>query len=234
MSDDVQDASGVQAALAAIRARILAACKRSGRNPAAVKLVAVSKLQPTEKIRAAIAAGQLLFGENYAQELRDKADELRADLGSLASPEWHFLGALQTNKVKYVVGRASLVHTVDRLELAEAIAKRAAAAGLIQRVLLEVNVGEEPQKAGARPAELPGLLEAIAALPSLRLEGLMCIPPAGVEAKRHFARLRELRDENRAGTELSMGMSDDFEAAIEEGATLVRVGTAIFGARPGK
>ena len=224
--------SEVRDNLASVGGRIEAACKRAGRDPASVQLVAVSKLQPLEKLRAALVAGQRVFGENYAQELREKADALRGEVGSLASPEWHFLGALQTNKVKLVVGRAALVHTVDRLALAAEIGKRAAASGLVQRVLLEVNVGGEPQKAGAVAEELPKLIDQIRGLGSLRLEGLMCIPPADGEPRRHFARLRTLNEQHRAGPHLSMGMSEDFETAIEEGATLVRVGTAVFGARP--
>jgi pyridoxal phosphate enzyme (YggS family) len=223
----------VAANLAAIRARIAVACARAGRDPGSVTLIAVSKVQPLEKLRAALGAGQRVFGENYAQELRDKADALRGELGSLASPEWHFIGALQTNKVKYVVGRAALVHTVDRASLANELGKRAAALGAVQRVLVEVNVGEEPQKSGALPADLGPLLDAIRAQPALRLEGLMCIPPAEGEPRRHFARLRELNARHGAGPHLSMGMSEDFETAIEEGATLLRVGTAIFGARAG-
>ena len=224
---------GVAGNLAAVRARIAQACGRAGRDPASVKLVAVSKVQPVEAIREALEAGQRAFGENYAQELREKADAI----GDAAVIEWHFLGALQTNKVKMVVGKVALVHTCDRPSLAQELNKRAAALGTVQRVLVEVNLAEEPQKGGIAPRELGRFVDAIRSLPSLRGEGLMCIPPAEDDPRKHFRRLRELRDElggAAALPELSMGMSADYEAAIEEGATIVRVGTAIFGERPPK
>jgi len=215
----------VAAGLAQVRGRIAAACARAGRDPGSVRLIAVSKTKPLELIREAVAAGQTRFAENYAQELREKAD-------ALPGVEWHFVGALQTNKAKMVVGRAALIHTCDRLALAQELSKRAKAAGVTQRVLLEVNVGREPQKAGVLPEEAAALLEQVRALQSLSCEGLMCIPPAEGDPRGHFRSLRQL-----AGTlglpELSMGMSADYESAIEEGATLVRVGTAIFGERPG-
>jgi pyridoxal phosphate enzyme (YggS family) len=203
--------------------------------PAGVTLVAVSKTQPAEAIREAYAAGQRDFGENYAQEWRDKAVAL-ADLDGLV---WHFIGALQTNKVKYLLPAeagapaAAWVHTVDRLALAEELSKRAARRGMRLRVLLEVNVAAEASKAGATPEEVPALAERVRALPGLELRGLMCIPPAEGDPRPHFARLRALRDGLGGGlADLSMGMSGDYEAAIGEGSTLVRVGTAIFGARP--
>lgn len=203
-----------------VRERMAAACARAGRSAEAVKLIAVSKTQPLDKLRAALAAGQRAFGENYAQELRAKAE-------ALPGVEWHFLGALQTNKVRLVVGRAGLIHTCDRLALAGEISKRASAE---QRVLLEVNIGREPQKAGALPEDAPVLLEQVLALPRIRCEGLMCIPPAGQDPRPHFRALRELAERLQL-PQLSMGMSADYEIAIEEGATLVRVGTAIFGER---
>jgi len=213
----------VAAGLGQVRGRIAAACARAGRDPGSVRLIAVSKTKPLELIREAVAAGQTRFAENYAQELREKAD-------ALPGVEWHFVGALQTNKAKMVVGRAALIHTCDRLALAQELSKRAKAAGVTQRVLLEVNVGREPQKAGVVPEDAAALLEQVRALPSLSCEGLMCIPPAEGDPRGHFRSLREL-----GGTlglrELSMGMSADYESAIEEGATLVRVGTAIFGER---
>lgn len=217
----------VAANLAAVRGRIAAACARAGREPGSVRLVAVSKTQPLELLREALAAGQLALGENYAQELREKSAAL-AD----ASVEWHFLGALQTNKARLVAGTAALIHTCDRLALAQELSKRASrlGAGAVQRVLVEVNTGREPQKAGALPEDVPALVAAVAALPSLECAGLMCIPPMEEDPRPHFRSLRELRD--RLGLrELSMGMSADYEIAIEEGATLVRVGTAIFGER---
>ena len=203
-----------------VRERIAAACARAGRDPSSVTLVAVSKTQPLEKLRQAFEAGQRAFGENYAQELRAKSE-------ALPGAEWHFIGGLQTNKARMVVGRAALVHTCDRIGLARELAKRAAAP---QRVLLEVSIGKEPQKSGVLPEDVAALLEVVRALPQLRCEGLMCIPPASGDPRPHFRALRELA--SRLGLrELSMGMSADYEAAIEEGATIVRIGTAIFGQR---
>jgi PLP dependent protein len=223
---------GVAENLAGVRERMARACERARRDPASVKLVAVSKVQPVEAIREALEAGQRAFGENYAQELREKGEAI----GEGPAVEWHFLGALQTNKVKMVVGRAALVHTCDRPSLAQELNKRAAALGTVQRVLVEVNLAEEAQKGGIAPGELASFVEGVRNLPSLRCEGLMCIPPADDDPKKHFRRLRDLRDELHGRTglllpELSMGMSADYEAAIEEGATIVRVGTAIFGER---
>lgn len=197
-----------------------------GALPAGVTLVAVSKTQPPEAIREAWAAGQRDFGENYAQEWRAKADAL-ADLEGL---RWHFIGGLQTNKVKYLAGRVALVHTVDRLELAREISRRWAKAGAVARVLIEVDLGGEAQKAGCPPDEVGPLLEAMRGLPSVEVAGLTCIPPPADDPRPHFRALRALRD--RFGLrELSMGMSADWPVAVEEGATIVRVGTAIFGAR---
>jgi hypothetical protein len=163
--------------------------------------------------------------------LREKAEAIGSEV------EWHFLGALQSNKAKLVVGRAALLHTCDRASLAQELNKRAAALGLVQHVLLEVNLADEPQKGGIAQGEAEALLRALRDLPALRCEGLMCIPPAERDARVFFRLLRELRDSLRGSTglslaELSMGMSADYEAAIEEGATIVRVGTAIFGERP--
>jgi pyridoxal phosphate enzyme (YggS family) len=203
--------------LAAIRARV----------PPGVTLVAVSKTQPAAAIREAYAAGQRDFGENYAQEWREKADAL-ADLADL---RWHFIGALQTNKVKYLAGRVHAIHTVDRVELAREISKRFAAKGAVARVFLEVNTGGEASKSGCAPEAVPALAEAVRALPALAVAGLMAIPPPEDDPRRHFRLLRALRD--RLGlAELSMGMSADWPIAIEEGATAIRVGTAIFGERP--
>jgi hypothetical protein len=196
------------------------------RLPAGVTLIAVSKGQPPEAIREAHAAGQRDFGENYAQEWKAKADAL-ADLADL---RWHFIGGLQTNKVKLLAGRVAYVHTVDRLELARELDKRLAARGERVRVFLEVNVGDEASKEGCAPAEVPALAEAVRALPALELVGLMCIPPAEADPRPHFRLLRGLRE--RLGlSQLSMGMSADWPVAVEEGSTFVRVGTAIFGPR---
>ncbi len=211
-----------------VRERIEAAAARAGRDPACVQLVAVSKTQPAEAVREAYEAGQRLFGENYAQELRDKA-QLLADLPDL---RFHFIGRLQRNKAKYVAPVASMMESLDDLDVARELAKRAAAAVRALRTLVEVNLGEE-QKGGVPESELASFVEQVRALGALRLDGLMCIPPFSDDAERsrpYFARLRELAE--RLGLAvLSMGMSTDYEVAIEEGATLVRVGTAIFGPR---
>lgn len=196
--------------------------------PPGVALVAVSKSQPVEAVRQAYRAGQRVFGENYVQEWRDKAESL-ADLPDLS---WHFVGSLQTNKAKYLVGRVALIHTVDRLALGQEIARRSLQRGLVTPVLLEVNVGAEATKSGCAPEEAPRLAEALRALGGVELRGLTCIPPPGEDPRPHFRALRGLRD--RLGlAELSMGMSADYLEAVEEGATIVRVGTAIFGERPG-
>ncbi len=210
------DAAAIAARLARIRAGI----------PGGVTLVAVSKTQPPEAIRAAHGAGQRDFGENYVQEWREKADAL-ADLGGL---RWHFIGSLQTNKVKYLAGRVALVHTVDREELGREIAKRWQKAGVRARVLVEVNLGGEASKGGCAPADVDGLVARLRDMPALDVAGLTCIPPPADDPRPHFRALRALRD--RLGlAELSMGMSGDYAAAIEEGSTIVRVGTAIFGER---
>ena len=203
--------------LAALRAAI----------PERVTLVAVSKTQGPPAIREAYAAGQRDFGENYAQEWRQKADAL----ADLAGVRWHFIGALQTNKVKVLAGRVAAIHTVDRIELAREISKRFGAKGETARVFLEVNAGGEATKSGCAPEEAPQLADAVRALPSIELAGLMCIPPPEDDPRPHFRALRALRD--RLGlAELSMGMSADWRIAIEEGSTCVRIGSAIFGARP--
>jgi pyridoxal phosphate enzyme (YggS family) len=201
--------------------------------PARVTLVAVSKTHPAEAVREAYRAGQRHFGENYAQEWRAKAAAL-ADLGDLV---WHFVGSMQSNKVRMLIPerppRAAWIHTVDRLELAEEISRRAAARGAAVRLLLEVNVAREPQKGGCDPEATPSLAEQVARLPGVELRGLMCIPPAEGDPRPHFRALRQLRD--RLGlAELSMGMSGDWRLAVEEGATLVRLGTALFGPRPAR
>ena len=227
-------AQEIAAGLAAVRARIAAAEKAAGCVPGSVKLLAVSKKMPPDDLRAALAAGQRAFGENYAQELRDKRAALAADP---TPPEWHYIGPMQSNKVKYVAGQVALVHTVDSIALLEAIAAR----GLPQACLVQVNVAGEAQKRGVAPADLPALLDRFAALPNVTCAGLMLIPPLTdnpEDARPHFAALRALRDGEAARArpnvdlrELSMGMSGDLEAAIAEGATIVRVGTAIFGGR---
>jgi len=211
--------------VASILERIRSAERRAGRAEGSVRLVGASKGQPASAIRAAFAAGQRAFGENYVQELAQKAAEL-ADLAI----EWHFIGSLQRNKVRKVLELGAAVQTIDRPELATAIGRVASELGRVPFVLAEVNVGGEDTKSGCAPAALPDLLRAMAAA-GCPAKGLMAIPPPG-DSRAHFARLRGLAQEHLgAGAELSMGMSDDFEVAIEEGATLVRVGTALFGPR---
>jgi hypothetical protein len=194
--------------------------------PPGVTLVAVSKTQPAAAIREAHAAGQRDFGENYVQEWREKAEAL-SDLPDLT---WHFIGSLQTNKVKYLAGRVGMVHTVDREELGREISKRWEKAGARARVLVEVNLGGEASKGGCAARDVPGLVELLRGLAAIDVVGLTCIPPPEDDPRPHFRTLRALRD--RLGLrELSMGMSGDYPVAIEEGATIVRVGTAIFGER---
>jgi pyridoxal phosphate enzyme (YggS family) len=218
-----------------IRDRIAAACARSGRDPLEVRLVAVSKTKPAAMIEEAAAAGQLLFGESYVQEFAAKAEEVKRPV------KWHFIGGLQTNKVKYLRGRVALIHSVDRLSLAREIDRQWARMGRRADVLIQVNLGAEETKSGTTEEETFRLVRQVAECPYLRIRGLMAIPPylEDPEAVRpFFRRLRHLAEEI-AGlkvpgvemTELSMGMSHDFEVAVEEGATLVRVGTAIFGER---
>ncbi|WNG49060.1 YggS family pyridoxal phosphate-dependent enzyme [Archangium minus] len=213
--------------LAEIRARVEKACVRAGREPGSVTLVAVSKLKPAALIREAYAAGQRDFGENYAQELRDKATEL-ADLEGL---RWHAIGPLQTNKVKYVAKAALSFHALDRLEVAQELSRRRQDAPI--PCYVEVNVGGEASKSGLAPEALGSFLESVRALPGLKVEGLMSLPPPTEDeqvARGYFRTLRELARQHGL-TGLSMGTTHDFELAIEEGATLVRVGTAIFGER---
>jgi PLP dependent protein len=214
-----------------VRAAIAAATHRSRRDPGSVRLVAVSKTVDLEHIRAALAAGQDLFGENYLQEARDKI----AILGAQVS--WHLVGSLQSNKAREAVALFDLIQAVDRGKLARALDAAAARLGKVQDVLIQVNQAGEATKSGVEPAAAPALLQEVSRLPHLRVLGLMTMPPwfPDPEAARpYFKALRVLRDHLRGLTglpltELSMGMSGDFAVAVEEGATLVRVGTAIFG-----
>jgi PLP dependent protein len=217
----------IRANLKAVHERVARACERAGRKPDDVLLIAVSKTVEAERIRLAVTAGVQALGENRVQEAKDK-------VATLGRPvPWHLIGSLQTNKARDAVELFEWIHSVDREELARELDRRAHQRERRVKVLVQVNVGEEPQKGGIHPAELKGLLEAMTAFPNLDVRGLMCIPPAAetAEASRPwFKRLRDLRD--AAGLEhCSMGMSGDFEVAIEEGATMVRVGTAIFGPR---
>lgn len=219
-----------------VLARIGDAATRVGRNPEDVRLVAVSKTFPPAKIRAVAEFGHRRFGENRVQEAKEKIPQLE-DLDL----EWHLVGPLQSNKAKPAVELFDVIQSVDRLKLAARLDRYAGERGLRLPVLIEVNVGEEPQKAGVVPAELEPLARSVLELPNLELRGLMTIPPflEDPESVRpYFRKLRELRDELEQRLEvalpdLSMGMSSDFEVAVEEGATIVRVGTAIFGERTG-
>lgn len=226
----------IKSRIDAVKARISQAAVDSGRAPDAVRLVAVSKTHPAERVRAALAAGHTVFGENYIQEARDKIAALED-----TPARWHFIGHLQTNKAKYAVRLFELIHSVDSLRLAEAIDREAEKRGIVQRVLIQVNIAGEASKSGSAPEAAAALVRQAAALPHLSVEGLMTMPPFFDDpdrARPFFMRLREIRDAvATAGPtafplpELSMGMTGDFEAAIGEGATLVRVGTAIFGGR---
>lgn len=215
--------------LADVRRRVAEAAQRVDRSPHAVTLVAVSKTFPPEAVLAARSAGHADFGESRAQELRSKSRTLGPGV------RWHFVGRLQRNKVRDVVGLASLIHSVDKLELAEAIAARAVSSGRVQRVLLQVNVGDDPAKGGCQVGDVTALLAQIRALDGIACEGLMTIPPLGADPRPLFGQLSALRDEVRSRfpevQHLSMGMSHDFEVAVEEGATIVRVGEAVFGSR---
>jgi hypothetical protein len=218
-----------------IREQIATTCRKCGRDPGEVRLVAVSKKKPAADIDAAIAAGQSLFGESYVQECVAKLDEVKADA------EWHFIGALQSNKVKYLRGKVAMIHSVDRLSLAQEIDRQWKKDDDCVNILLQVNLGEEASKSGTTAEELIELVRQVAVLENIRIMGLMALPPWGAdpeEVRPYFRQLRELSVQidalklpNVSMQELSMGMSHDYEVAIEEGATLIRVGTAIFGAR---
>jgi pyridoxal phosphate enzyme (YggS family) len=207
-----------------LRERIGAAAARAGRNPDEIKLVAVTKTVEPERVEQALAAGLSVFGESKVQEAKAKIPLVSG------RARWHMIGHLQTNKAREAVTLFELIHSVDSVKLAAELDKWAARAGKTQPILLEVNVSGEASKFGLKPDALEAALEQINALPRLEVRGLMTVPPAGKDARPFFWQLRELRD--RLGlTELSMGMTHDFEVAIEEGATMVRIGTAIFGER---
>lgn len=231
LPDGEMDGS-VAANLRWVRERILAAAERSGRDPRRITLVVVTKGVRSDRVREAVAAGATVLGENRVQEALPKIKALGETV------RWHLIGHLQRNKVKQAVPNFDLIHSVDSPELAEEIERRAEQAGIRQRVLIQVNVSREPSKHGILPEAVDDLVRKTAALPHLVLDGLMTIPPPSTDPKRsrpYFRWLGEKAEElGRAGRpvrELSMGMSGDFEVAIEEGATLIRVGTAIFGPR---
>ncbi|WPD19882.1 YggS family pyridoxal phosphate-dependent enzyme [Thermaerobacter composti] len=223
--------------VAAVRERIAAAAARAGRDPGAVTLVAVSKSVPVAAMREAYAAGIRHFGENRAQEARDKFPAFGDDV------HWHFVGRLQTNKVKYIVRHCHLLHSLDRVALAQEVDRRASRCGRVLPCLVEVNVAGEATKAGLPPEKVIPFLQQVAGRPGLRVVGLMTVAPRAdnpEEVRPVFRRLRQLLEEaaercrDLPGIEmrhLSMGMTDDFEVAVEEGATIVRIGRAIFGER---
>ncbi|AZL59090.1 YggS family pyridoxal phosphate-dependent enzyme [Tabrizicola piscis] len=213
-------------ALAEITARIRAAEAAAGRAVGSVQLIAVSKVQPLERVVAVLDAGHRLFGENYVQEAASKWPDLRARFGPV---QVHMIGPLQTNKAKLALDLFDAIHTLDRPSLAQKLAALAQARGSCPDLFVQVNTGEEPQKAGVLPADLAGFLKDCRAL-DLSPKGLMCIPPEGEDSTPHFAMLAGMAADHGL-TGLSMGMSGDFEAAIAHGATHVRVGSAIFGAR---
>ena len=217
----------IAANLAAVRERIAAAARAAGRAPESVTLVAVSKTHPAASVRQALMVGHRVFGENRVQEAQAKYPELRGEFPDLAL---HLIGPLQTNKVRDAVALFDVIESVDRLRLAQALAREIEHSGRRPPCLIEVNTGEEPQKAGIMPADADGFILECRERLELPIIGLMCVPPLDEDPAPHFALLREIARRNDLQV-LSMGMSADFEKAIRFGATHIRVGTAIFGAR---
>ena len=227
----------IQENIAALRARMEAAARAAGRDPGEILLCAATKMNDAQRVKEAVAAGVDCCGENRVQELVQKQP-----LGAYEGKPVHFIGHLQTNKVNKVVGKVDLIQSVDRLELLEAVNKAALRLGLRQDILLEINVGGEPQKGGFSPEEAPALAARMGDYPGVFLRGLMAIPPVSEKKGdncKYFAKMRNLyidiadkKYDNVSMVCLSMGMSDDFEDAIAEGSTMIRIGTAIFGARP--
>ena len=221
--------------LSMVENKIAAACKRAGRERDEVKLIAVSKTQPVEAIREAIEYGINSFGENRVQELREKTEIIKDNL------DWHLIGHLQTNKVKYVVGKASLIHSLENRRLAEALDKEAAKLGITVDVLAEINVAKEASKFGVNPEDAENFIREVSKFPNINIKGLMTVAPytdISEENRKYFRQLKKIMVDlnsknihNVSMNVLSMGMTGDYEVAIEEGATLVRVGTGIFGSR---
>jgi pyridoxal phosphate enzyme (YggS family) len=222
--------------LSAVKERIAKAAARAGRDPQGITLVAVTKTVPVERIREGIDAGQRVFGENRVQEAQDKVEALGHDV------QWHLIGHLQRNKVKFVCDLFEVIHSVDRLSLAQDISVHATRHGIVMPILIQVNIGDETTKSGVAASETLALVQQVATLPHVAIQGLMCVPPAvdiAEHARPYFVKLRTLAEQiarqripNVTMSTLSMGMSHDFEVAIEEGATMIRVGSAIFGPRP--
>ena len=218
-----------------VEQKIQAACERSGRDRSEVTLIAVSKTKPAEMVQEVYDLGIRLFGENKVQEIMDKSEVLPADI------HWHMIGHMQRNKVKYIIDKVDLIHSVDSVRLAETIDKEAEKHGVIANILIEVNVAKEESKFGLMPEEVPEFVEKIAGFPHIRVKGLMTIAPFVENPEENrpiFAHLRKLsvdiakkNIDNITMSILSMGMTNDYQVAIEEGATMVRVGTGIFGAR---
>ena len=221
--------------LSIVENKIAAACKRAGRERDEVKLIAVSKTQPVEAIREAIEYGINSFGENRVQELREKTEIIKDNL------DWHLIGHLQTNKVKYVVGKVSLIHSLENIRLAEALDKEAAKLGITVDVLAEINVAKEASKFGVNPEDAENFIREVSKFPNINIKGLMTVAPytdISEENRKYFRQLKKIMVDlnsknihNVSMSVLSMGMTGDYEVAIEEGATLVRVGTGIFGSR---
>lgn len=221
--------------LAMVEKKVAAACERAGRNRDEVTLIAVSKTKPVSMIREIMEAGVVDFGENKVQELCDKVEEIKEPL------RWHLIGHLQTNKVKYIIDKTCLIHSVDSLKLAQAISKEALKKSVVVPILIEVNIADEESKFGVKQEEALDLIKEIAVLPNVAIKGLMTIAPfveEPEENRAHFKKMKQLlvdiKSKNIDNVHmeiLSMGMTGDYEVAIEEGATLVRVGTGIFGER---
>jgi PLP dependent protein len=238
--EDLSESDVIVDHVAVIRKRIQEAAVRTGRNPDTIRLIAATKTVPVHRIQAAADAGITHLGESKLQEALPKLEAFVSRTNVI----WHFIGRLQRRKVKAVIGRFQLIHSVDSLDLARVINRRAEEQGLCQSVLLELNIGNEPSKTGFSASELVNVLDVLDAMPNLAVKGLMAIPPA-IEtpeaARPYFRAVRDLADSLKRSAptnirmdELSMGMSRDFEIAVEEGATYVRIGTAIFGQRPAK
>ena len=221
--------------LAEVEAKIAAACKRAGRDRGEVTLITVSKTNPVIRLKEAMDCGIHIFGENKVQEMIEKQDELPDTL------EWHMIGHLQRNKVKYIMGKVAMIHSVDSLRLAEEISKEAVKHGTQENILIEINVAEEESKFGITTKEAIELVETVSKLPNIHIKGLMTIAPFVENAEENRKIFRDLKKlsvdiaqkniDNVTMTVLSMGMTNDYEVAIEEGATMVRVGTGIFGRR---
>lgn len=236
MERSCADMTQIAENIAAIKEKMAQAARAAGRDPAEIQLCAATKMNDAEAVKEAVASGVDCCGENRVQELAQKQP-----LGAYDGKPVHFIGHLQTNKVKQVVGKVDLIQSVDRLELLECIEKQAAKLNLVQQILLEVNIGQEESKSGFTPAETMKICEQMSEYPHVSLQGLMAIPPISAEPgdnSKYFAQMHQLlvdirtkKYDNVNMVSLSMGMSNDFEDAIKEGSTMVRVGTAIFGAR---